>query len=192
MSLLDEVMDRWHFAEVHHADVDAPPRQVHSALLELEARDVVATRLLLELRELPARLRGAQPALGGGVVDAMESAGFRRLAEAPGEEVVWGIVGRFWHPWRNIEPSQPGDAAAFRAYAEPHRAKAAWNFRFGELPGGRTRVTTETRIQASDEPARRAFGRYWLLIRPASGLIRRELLRALARRAERTGGLAAP
>jgi hypothetical protein len=35
----------------------------------------------------------------------------------------------------------------------------------------------------TDERSRRAFGRYWLLIRPFSGLIRRRWLAAIVRRA---------
>ena len=34
-------------------------------------------------------------------------------------------------------------------------------------------LTTETRMLATDEASRRRFARYWRLIRPASGLIRR-------------------
>jgi hypothetical protein len=38
-------------------------------------------------------------------------------------------------------------------------------------------------VQLTDDHSRRVFGRYWLLIRPFSGLIRREWLAAIARRA---------
>jgi hypothetical protein len=44
-------------------------------------------------------------------------------------------------------------------------------------------LTTETRVLLTDEASRRAFARYWLLIRPFSGLIRRRWLAAVARRA---------
>lgn len=185
MTLLDEAMPDWDFTEVHHADLGVEPEHAYRALLALDIREVALTRVLLELRELPARLRGTQPDLSGRIVEAMEDAGFRRLADAPGQEVVWGIVGRFWHPSGNIEPAQPPDLDAFRAYHEPDRAKAAWSFRFEALTGGRTRVTTETRIQATDHTARRKFRRYWFLIRPGSGAIRRNLLGALRGRAER-------
>ena len=185
MTLLDEAMPEWHFNELHHADLGVGPERAHAALLVLDARDILLTRVLLNLRELPARVRGGQPEIKGALVDAMEATGFRRLAHEPGEEIVWGIVGRFWHPWQNLDAAQPSDLDAFRGYAEPGHAKAGWNFRFDALPGGRTRVTTETRICATDDAARHSFGRYWLLIRPGSGLIRRDLLRALRRRAER-------
>lgn len=52
------------------------------------------------------------------------------------------------------------------------------NFRVSE-----GELTTETRVLLTDERSRRAFGRYWLLIRPFSGLIRRRWLAAIVRRA---------
>jgi hypothetical protein len=60
---------------------------------------------------------------------------------------------------------------------------------FRLTPVGRsTRLETETRICATGPKAKRRFAAYWLVVGPGSGLIRRELLRAIARRAEATGG----
>jgi len=47
-----------------------------------------------------------------------------------------------------------------------------------------TFLSTETRVVATDARTRRAFAAYWLVIRPGSGAIRRELLRVVARRSE--------
>jgi hypothetical protein len=52
-----------------------------------------------------------------------------------------------------------------------------------EPDGEGTRVSTETRITATDTTTRVRFGLYWTLIRAGSGLIRRDLLRTVARRA---------
>jgi hypothetical protein len=46
-------------------------------------------------------------------------------------------------------------------------------------------ITTETRVAATDDGARRSFKRYWRLIAPGSALIRVVWLRAIRRRAER-------
>jgi hypothetical protein len=43
-----------------------------------------------------------------------------------------------------------------------------------------SRLSTETRIEAVDEAARRAFLRYWRVIGPASALIRRRWLKQIA------------
>jgi len=40
-------------------------------------------------------------------------------------------------------------------------------------------VATETRIRCTDDASRRAFLRYWRVIRPFSGLIRMEMLRSI-------------
>jgi hypothetical protein len=53
---------------------------------------------------------------------------------------------------------------------------------------GWSRVTTETRILATDASARRAFGIYWRVIYPGSAIIRSMWLREIKRRAERGSG----
>ena len=54
-------------------------------------------------------------------------------------------------------------------------------------PDGRTLLATTTSVEGHDG-TRARFGVYWLLIRAGSGLIRHELLRLVARDAERPGG----
>jgi len=76
-------------------------------------------------------------------------------------------------------------AADFAAFSTPGTAKAAMDFRLEPLAGGRTRLSTETRILCADDAARRSFGRYWLAVRAGSGLIRREILARVKRAAER-------
>ena len=51
--------------------------------------------------------------------------------------------------------------------------------------GGATRLTTETRVLCADAGSRRRFRVYWAVVRPGSGLIRRMMLRAVRREAER-------
>jgi hypothetical protein len=46
-------------------------------------------------------------------------------------------------------------------------------------------LTTETRVACTDAASARRFARYWWLIRPASGTIRRSWLAAIKRRSER-------
>ena len=103
------------------------------------------------------------------------------LADVPGRELVLGIAGRFWSVTGGGMRVSADDFATF---APPDTARAALDFRFECLAGGNTRVTTETRITCSDERARRRFAAYWRIVRPGSGLIRREILRRLRARAE--------
>ncbi len=51
-----------------------------------------------------------------------------------------------------------------------------------------TRLSTETRVTATDARSRVQFALYWLAIRGGSGLIRRDMLRAIASRSERASG----
>jgi hypothetical protein len=44
------------------------------------------------------------------------------------------------------------------------------------LVDGRALLYTETRVAAMDDRARRAFRRYWLVVGPFSGLVRRRWL----------------
>ena len=104
------------------------------------------------------------------------------LAERPDELVVGG-VGRFWQASGNIRRVE---AADFAGFAEPGYAKTAFNLHALRAPEGGTLLTTETRIQATDDHARRSFRRYWRVIHPGSAAIRRAWLRAIRRRAEQS------
>ena len=57
------------------------------------------------------------------------------------------------------------------------------NFRIDDAGDATWLVSTETRVYATDAWAHRRFARYWTLIRPGSGFIRRMWLRAIQRRA---------
>jgi hypothetical protein len=63
------------------------------------------------------------------------------------------------------------------------RLRAAIDLRIEPDDEG-SRLVTETRIQATDQAARRRFACYWRLIRLGSAVIRRDLLAAIAGRAE--------
>jgi hypothetical protein len=76
------------------------------------------------------------------------------------------------------------NADAFDRFADSQFAKAAWNFTVRQVPGGRTEVATETRVECLGPAARRWFRLYWALIGPFSGWIRREALRIVKRTAE--------
>ena len=62
------------------------------------------------------------------------------------------------------------------ADARPGEVRVAVDVR-PALSAGGGQLSTETRIAAVDERARRAFGRYWRVVGPFSGVIRRRWLR---------------
>lgn len=188
MTLLDEAMPEWEFVERHHTYVAAPPERALAAAKDATPGEMSLVRTFFALRSLPARLihGGGLPADRTRPLAAqMIEFGFVPLAE-DACEVVLGFVGQ---PWRAAGGSMPrfGTAREWLDFAEPGYVKAAMSF--WALPDGPgTRLTTETRIHATDSASRRRFARYWRMIRPGSGLIRRSWLRAAKRRAERRTG----
>ncbi|HEX6039626.1 hypothetical protein [Longimicrobium sp.] len=181
--LIDEFMPQAQFAERHAVRVAAPPERAWDAVRALDLRGSPVVRALFALRSLPALFSGRArgKALGGNMEGLLRS-GFVLLAEDPPREIVLGLTGRFWTPAGGITHVEPGE---FRAFDRPGMAVAAWNFTILPTAEG-SLVATETRVRCTDEAARRSFARYWRVIRPFSGLIRREALRAVRRSAERS------
>jgi hypothetical protein len=182
--LIDRFLPRFDWTEGHSIAIAAPPRAVMDAVRSVTAGEMRLVRLLLRMRALPGRILGRPaPRRGKGpVLEEILRSGFVMLGEEPGREVVVGTIGRFWQ----ARPAHAdiADGAGFVAFDAPGWAKAAMSFSVSEAGGGRTRLSTETRIAATDARARRRFGAYWLIVRPGSGLIRRMWLRAVRKRAE--------
>jgi hypothetical protein len=155
MKTLDELMPQYEFSERHSIRVEAPPERAERALREVTLADVPLVRALFALRGLPRR---------GRVLDVVAGLG-RVLEDAPGEGIVLGVRGQLWR----VGGGDDGSAAA----------EAVADFRVGAAG-----LSTETRVHVADPAARRAFRRYWLVVRPFSGLVRMRLLRAAKRRAE--------
>ncbi|MFD1046530.1 hypothetical protein ACFQ1S_13690 [Kibdelosporangium lantanae] len=96
-----------------------------------------------------------------------------------------GQVAKFWQPRPAKGPDSTSSMPGFAEFAEPGWAKAAMSFQVTAADGGAF-VVAETRVHTTDSGARRRFAPYWLLIRiGGAGFIRLEMLRAVARRAER-------
>jgi hypothetical protein len=187
--LMDDFMPESDALTSHAIRVAASPEQVYARLWTADFDHWGLTRALYALRALPRvaadpsqtwrRIRAELRPHRITLKDMLEG-GFTLLAERPGEELVLGTVGRFWRAGGETRPITPG---RFREPTPPGTAKAAWSFAVGRVPGG-TELRTETRVLCADLAARRRFRAYWLLIRPFSGLIRREMLAAVRSAAE--------
>ena len=75
-------------------------------------------------------------------------------------------------------------AATFAGIHSSGFGIAVMNFRLQPLGSTRTRLTTETRVFATDATTRRLFAPYWRIIYPGSSIIRMMWLRAIKRKAE--------
>lgn len=196
--LLDELMPRYDVVERHAIVVRAAPAATYAAIREADLAGGPLTRVLLAVRKLPAALlailrspRGAQAewrerrAHRGARLADFERAGFRVVADRAPEELVIGLLGRFWTPRGGLCTDLT--AETFRAEPPAGQALAGWNFTVTARPDGRSELRTETRVWCAPD-ARLKFRLYWLVVRPGSGLIRRSMLRAIRRRAERGRG----
>ena len=102
------------------------------------------------------------------------------LSDEPGHEAVVGTV-------VCCRRTRLSGADRFPGLTQPGIAKAGMNFRIEDLGAGECRVTTETRVFATDVATRRRFGLYWAFIYPGSSLIRDGWLAAIKKRAEADG-----
>jgi hypothetical protein len=176
-TLLDELMPLHDHATMHGRAVAAPVATVARAIESTTLDEARVARLLLGVRTLGRSLRGPSIAIS----EAGDGEhGFLQVGRSASEVVV-GFAGR---PWPGGEPLEPfADAAAWRAFVPTDSVKVAMSVRCGTASYG-TLLLTETRILCGPM-AGQAFGRYWRIVRPGSDLVRRSLLRAIARTAGR-------
>ena len=181
MARLDEFAPEHQFHEVHGVRVRAPRSRVYRAIQEVTAREIALFRALTWIRRLGRK--GPQsildPPPDEPVLSVATRTGFLLLADDLEAEIVVGAI--------VLAPpgtKRPRTAEQFKQVADPGFAKATMSFRIEDAGDGSCFLSTETRVHATDAPARRRFGRYWTLIRPASGFLRRMWLRAIQRRAE--------
>jgi hypothetical protein len=184
---LDYVLPVYRHRERHGSQIAAAPEAVWSALCGLSAGELRLTRALTTIRALPARLPGGRMPGGGiaadrGFIEAFLARGYRELLSDPPSTLVAGAAAQPWR-LRGGETADVVDLAGFRAFARPGFVLIATSFEVEPLGDG-TRLSTETRVQPTDAAAARAFRPYWWAIRAGSGLIRRDVLRAVRRDAE--------
>jgi hypothetical protein len=159
--IIDTLLPHCDFYERHSIVVRATPERAYDAILNAKLGESRITRALLAMRGI----RGSGPT-------------FSLAGENPPWEIVRGIEGPFWKP--TCKPYAPD----FGAPVPPNVARGAWNFSVERIDDARVRITTETRVLCG-ENARRKFALYWFFIRGGSGIIRRMMLRAIKREAER-------
>lgn len=194
--LLDDLMPQYDVVERHRIIVHAPPAVVFRAIRDANLSGGPITRALLAIRAIPAAIisilkspRAAQAdyrdrasARGSAIrLRDFERAGFTVVAERAPEELVIGLLGRFWTPLGGL--CADVTAEMFRAGPPEGQALAGWNFTVVGSPDSCSELRTETRVRCAAD-VRWKFRLYWLVVRPGSGLIRRAMLNAIRREAE--------
>lgn len=178
--LIDEFMPKYDFDEKHETIVRASVETVYAALNSFDFNESTVVRWLFRLRGLASNnsCDAGEQVL---TLRDMTKLNFVVLDEKPNEEILLGLVGKFWKPTGDLQKIEAGD---FLAFDKNGYAKAAWNFVLTESPAKETRLTTETRVRCTDDASRSQFGFYWTFIKPFSGWIRQEALRLAKGKAE--------
>ena len=151
--------------------IAAPAAKVYDVARTLDLSSSPVVRILFALRGMPK---------SGVRVAGLEGVGFKVLRDEPGRGFVLGLIGRFWTLGGDLQDFDPRE---FGQFSSPGYAKGIWSFEASDAPGG-TILTTTTRVRCMDAESRRRFRRYWFVIGPFSGLIRRVALRIVKKKAE--------
>ncbi len=160
----------------HEIEVQATAEQVYAAVSACNLGRSAIVRLLFRLRRIPSQAV---------TIAGLQEIGFRLIGARDDNELALGLIGSFWNPWLHGPIT---DFADFKTFDTPGYAKAACNFLVQPITKERTLLSTETRIRCTSAGSRFCFACYWMIIKPFSGLVRREWLRLIKEHAETQPG----
>lgn len=172
-SRIDEFLPNYDFCAAYQMRINAAPSAVWECLLHLDFGELWLTRFLMTLR---TGKRMPRHGTLGDLRQPLQGTGFVILEEAPEDELVIGLAGRFWRH----DGGRCMDLTAdnFIEFSRTGHAKVAMNLKLrAETPETETTVlSTETRIQCFGPAALWKFRLYWAIVGPFSGLIRKAIL----------------
>ena len=177
---LDDIMPEYQFFERHSARIHARREQVMQAVRQSTFGDMKSLVTLLKIRAAALRIRDTGAfSLDNRVLDAFSASGY--LSGGSDHEIV--MCGG-----ANVRSKRPLEVRTLQEFVDYHEqgaVKMAFNFNVEDAGGGWSTVGTETRVLATDYLTQRGMARYWRLIVPGSGLLRRQWLDGIRRRAEK-------
>ena len=195
--LLDQVLPDYDATVAVHRVLEGDPAVVYRILTTTDLAQIprtnAAVRAVFAVRMAAERIVGAlrgrpAPAADPGeplrLADLGEHGEWLRLAEDAPHELVFGAAGRFW---AGSTVWQPLDAATFANFDRPGFAKVVCGISLRPYGDRRTLVSYEARTRALDPASRRAFLRYWRVVRPGAAVVMGAFLRAAL-----TAGAATP
>jgi hypothetical protein len=189
--ILDWLLPEFDATIVEHQVIDGDPESIYRAVTAVDMAEIPNTytgvRLLFAARGAAERLvnallgRTAPAPVPEGALrlgDMPEHGDWVKLADEPGIEFAFGVIGRFWGGetvWETI------DADHFVAFDQPGFAKIACSISLRPYGSARTLVSYEARTQALDPESRAHFLRYWRVVRPGVAIVMRAFLHAVAK-----------
>lgn len=175
VTLQNQYLPDYHFNEVHRITIEASIENIFEKINAFDFSGSMLIGLLFKLRGLPVNTTKG--------LDGVLKMGFSLLEVHRPQELILGLIGQFWKPSGAIQHVPPND---FREFNQPNFAKVTWNFKILSGTNNQFIVETETRIACMDAVVRRRFARYWFLIRPFSGIIRKQMLKQIKIQAEKS------
>ena len=177
---LDELMPEYQFSERHSARVHARPEQVILATRQSTFADLKSLLTLLKIRGVVLRtpFHDMGDLQTQRILDKFAEAGY--LFDGSEQEIaMFGV----WNVRANRRP-EVHTLQEYADYRDPGAVKMAFDFTVEDMGDGWSTLRAETRVAATDASTLRGVGRYWRLIVPGSGLLRRQWLKAIKKRAE--------
>lgn len=171
MMLRDKYLPQYHFNEIHAIHIAASPDKIFPCLERMDFSSSRLIRFLFLIRGMPSRMMS---------MEGINHKRFIVLEKVMNKELAIGLIGQFWRISGNLQDFAPTD---FIDFSTPGFGKVVWTFQLSNSETG-TLLETETRIYCPDESARKKFSRYWFFIKPFSGIVRKEILKAIRKQAE--------
>jgi hypothetical protein len=178
-TVLDDSLPEYQFFEKHSARIHARPEQVMQAIRQSTFGDMKSLAMLLKIRAAALRTEATEAfSKDKRILDAFAASGY--VSGGSQREIV--MCGG-----ANVRAKRSlafGSLQEFADYREQGVVKMGYGFSVEDAGGGWSTISTETRVLATDDATRRGMGRYWRLIVPGSGLLRRQWLEGIKKRAE--------
>jgi hypothetical protein len=164
----------------HEIEIAAPADLVFFDATRLNLQALPIVRAIFRTRAWFMRDTLESPVKPLGIVADTMVLGWGLLAHTPCRAIVMGAAARPWTrnvTFRAIRPDE------FAAFAEPDYVKIVWTLEADPIGPECTRFRTETRVEPTDDAARRKFFWYWMVFGIGIRVIRWNMLRELRRKA---------
>ncbi|MBI6548246.1 hypothetical protein [Xenorhabdus lircayensis] len=164
----------FHFHEIHESKpINAPAREMIQAVKNFEMSDDLFINTLSRIRNLPVNLLQN---ISNSNKTQNHNFGLKTftILDENDHEISMGLTGRFWQADLGII-HQP-NFESFIRFNDNKSAKLVLRFWVKENPNGHRSLVTETFTFCPDKKIQKIFTLYWLIIRPASGFIRKRML----------------
>ena len=182
MSLLTDLLPAFQFSERHDILVDCNAARVLDIVQDYEPPEDRLMSLMMRAREIPGQWLFKLGLLDSPTLPGFSFSDFIPLGREGDQEIVAGLVGRFWRLDFGLVPV--ADAEAFMAFQTPGCAKLVVGFT-AQPENMATRLVTETRVYCPDFYSWIRFAPYWGMIHLVSGWMRHRTLKAIKVLAER-------